>query len=100
MPSALLVQLRQLHPLDGTFETKRGVSANTEAPLCLYYMLVRVSDLAYYEFLVVTYEHAVLACGFATAQVVKSGVGERFFHSCCSQRHGWQKTGRHLHRRI
>ena len=52
-----------------------------EAPLCLYYMLVRVSDLAYYEFLVVTYEHAVLACGFATAQVVKSGVGERFFHS-------------------
>ena len=50
-----------------------------EAPLCLYYMLVRVSDLAYNEFLVVTYEHAVLACGFATAQVVKSGVGERFF---------------------
>ena len=35
-----------------------------EAPLCLYYMLVRVSDLAYYEFLVVTYEHAVLAPDF------------------------------------
>ena len=78
---------------------KRGASVFAEAPLCLYYMLVRVSDLAYYEFLVVTYEHAVLACGFATAQVVKSGVGERFFHSCCSQRHGWQKTGRRLRRR-
>lgn len=49
-----------------------------ERSLPLLY-LVPVSDLAYYVFLVVTYEHAVLACGFATAQVVKSGVGERFF---------------------